>query len=101
MTSIKEEKKEEIPEVIHDPQTNSTYQRLRFFGKVSFLTVLFTFYALMLSLIKINHMNVAIFMGKICNRYNNRYACYPFTYKTLQQTANNVFRQGFFAFAEN
>lgn len=35
MTSIKEEEKKEIPEIIRDPQTNSTYQRLRFFGKVS------------------------------------------------------------------
>lgn len=36
MTSIKEDEKKEIPEIIHDPQTNCTYQRLRFFGKVSF-----------------------------------------------------------------
>ncbi|XP_060810314.1 serine/threonine-protein kinase polo isoform X1 [Amyelois transitella] len=36
MTSIKEEEKKEIPEFIHDPQTNSTYQRLRFFGKGGF-----------------------------------------------------------------
>lgn len=35
MTSIKEDEKKEIPEIIHDPQTNCTYQRLRFFGKVS------------------------------------------------------------------
>lgn len=35
MTSIKEDEKKEIPEIIRDPQTNSTYQRLRFFGKVS------------------------------------------------------------------
>lgn len=35
MTSIKEDEKKEIPEIIHDPQTKSTYQRLRFFGKVS------------------------------------------------------------------
>ncbi|GBP13006.1 hypothetical protein EVAR_79340_1 [Eumeta japonica] len=33
MTSIKEDEKKEIPSIIHDPQTNSTYQRLRFFGK--------------------------------------------------------------------
>ncbi|XP_061382723.1 serine/threonine-protein kinase polo isoform X3 [Danaus plexippus] len=36
MTSIKEDEKKEIPEIIHDPQTNSTYQRLRFFGKGGF-----------------------------------------------------------------
>lgn len=36
MTSIKEEEKKEIPEIIHDPQTNCTYQRLRFFGKGGF-----------------------------------------------------------------
>lgn len=35
MTSIKEDEKKEIPEIIRDPQTDSTYQRLRFFGKVS------------------------------------------------------------------
>ncbi|KAL4705263.1 hypothetical protein ACJJTC_010282 [Scirpophaga incertulas] len=36
MTSIKEDERKEIPEVIHDPQTNSSYQRLRFFGKGGF-----------------------------------------------------------------
>ncbi|CAH1643283.1 unnamed protein product [Spodoptera littoralis] len=36
MTSIKEDEKKEIPEIIHDPQTNCTYQRLRFFGKGGF-----------------------------------------------------------------
>ncbi|XP_053601204.1 serine/threonine-protein kinase polo [Plodia interpunctella] len=36
MTSIKEDEKKEIPEFIHDPQTNCTYQRLRFFGKGGF-----------------------------------------------------------------
>ncbi|XP_041973714.1 serine/threonine-protein kinase polo [Aricia agestis] len=36
MTSIKEDEKKEIPQFIHDPQTNSTYQRLRFFGKGGF-----------------------------------------------------------------
>ncbi|VVC88676.1 serine/threonine-protein kinase polo isoform X2 [Leptidea sinapis] len=36
MTSTKEDDKREIPEIIHDPQTNSTYQRLRFFGKGGF-----------------------------------------------------------------
>ncbi|XP_038208591.1 serine/threonine-protein kinase polo [Zerene cesonia] len=36
MASIKEDDKKEIPEIIHDPQTNSTYQRLRFFGKGGF-----------------------------------------------------------------
>ncbi|RVE42751.1 hypothetical protein evm_012575 [Chilo suppressalis] len=36
MTSIKEDEKKEIPEIIHDPQTESTYQRLRFFGKGGF-----------------------------------------------------------------
>ncbi|XP_049887138.1 serine/threonine-protein kinase polo isoform X2 [Pectinophora gossypiella] len=36
MTSIKEDEKKEIPEFIRDPQTNSTYQRLRFFGKGGF-----------------------------------------------------------------
>ncbi|XP_072935706.1 serine/threonine-protein kinase polo [Epargyreus clarus] len=36
MTSIKEDEKKEIPEIIHDPQTNRTYQRLRFFGKGGF-----------------------------------------------------------------
>lgn len=41
MTSIREEEKKEIPEIIHDPQTNSTYKRLRFFGKVSPLVTLF------------------------------------------------------------
>lgn len=34
MSSIKEDEKKEIPEIIHDPQTNCSYQRLRFFGKV-------------------------------------------------------------------
>ncbi|XP_052753590.1 serine/threonine-protein kinase polo isoform X1 [Galleria mellonella] len=36
MTSIKEDEKKEIPEIIHDPQTSCTYQRLRFFGKGGF-----------------------------------------------------------------
>ncbi|KAJ0181335.1 hypothetical protein K1T71_003420 [Dendrolimus kikuchii] len=36
MTTIKEDEKNQIPEIIHDPQTNSTYQRLRFFGKGGF-----------------------------------------------------------------
>lgn len=40
MTSIKEDEKKEIPEIIHDPQTNCTYQRLRFFGKVSYFIIL-------------------------------------------------------------
>ncbi|XP_028164458.1 serine/threonine-protein kinase polo isoform X2 [Ostrinia furnacalis] len=36
MSSIKEDEKKEIPEIIHDPQTNCSYQRLRFFGKGGF-----------------------------------------------------------------
>ncbi|KOB69126.1 Serine/threonine protein kinase [Operophtera brumata] len=36
MTSNKQDEKKEIPEIIHDPQTNCTYQRLRFFGKGGF-----------------------------------------------------------------
>ncbi|KAJ2943874.1 hypothetical protein O0L34_g8198 [Tuta absoluta] len=36
MTSIKEDEKKEIPEIIRDPQTNCAYQRLRFFGKGGF-----------------------------------------------------------------
>ncbi|CAH0747163.1 unnamed protein product [Diatraea saccharalis] len=36
MTSIKEDEKKEIPEIIHDPQTSCSYQRLRFFGKGGF-----------------------------------------------------------------
>ncbi|CAH2262155.1 serine/threonine-protein kinase polo [Pararge aegeria] len=36
MTSIKEDEKKEIPEIIHDPQTHCSYQRLRFFGKGGF-----------------------------------------------------------------
>ncbi|XP_013148416.1 PREDICTED: serine/threonine-protein kinase PLK1 [Papilio polytes] len=36
MTSIKEDEKKEIPEIIQDPQTKSTYHRLRFFGKGGF-----------------------------------------------------------------
>ncbi|XP_023947930.1 serine/threonine-protein kinase polo [Bicyclus anynana] len=36
MTSIKEDEKKEIPEIIRDPQTHCAYQRLRFFGKGGF-----------------------------------------------------------------
>ncbi|XP_045761401.1 serine/threonine-protein kinase polo isoform X1 [Maniola jurtina] len=36
MTTIKEEEKKEIPEIIHDPQTHCAYKRLRFFGKGGF-----------------------------------------------------------------
>lgn len=36
MTSAREDEKKEIPEIIHDPQTSSTYKRLRFFGKGGF-----------------------------------------------------------------
>ncbi|CAF4915286.1 unnamed protein product [Pieris macdunnoughi] len=36
MTSMKEDDKKEIPEIIRDPQTGCTYQRLRFFGKGGF-----------------------------------------------------------------